>query len=245
MNRIILLPEEITNPSEVVVEDSHRWTHLRDIIKVKVGTSIKVCVLGVGLTSATILCCEQTRGLLRIEDDHIEKGAEPWLSLYFGLCRPPTMQKVFEHGTAMGIGDYHLIQGELSEKSYWKSKLIQKSFYQKYLNLGLSQSLIYYQLPCLHTYRGLRDLQIENGNGSKFFLDRDASKLFTDNPINWGEKISFAVGPERGWTEAERDYFLEAGFTPVRISSAILRVEHAIFHSVGQLELCRLKEGRK
>ena len=48
-----------------------------------------------------------------------------------------------------------------------------------------------------------------------------------------------AVGPEGGWIEAEVDSFCAVGFTPVRLSSRVLRVETAVTALLAQLELLR------
>lgn len=245
MNRIILFSEEVTNPKKIVITDNLRWGHLRDTLKVQPGARIKVCILGVGLAYATLMDSSRSGGIFSIDESEIQKGSEPWLSLYLGLCRPPTMQKIFEHGTAMGVGDFHLIQGQLSEKNYWKSRIFQKDLYRKYWQLGLSQSAIYFKLPNLHTYQDVRNFHPIKGHYSKFLLDPGASELFSSYPISFDDEISLAIGPERGWSESEKNYFLQAGFLPIRISSAILRVEHAVFHSIAQLELLRLQEVSK
>jgi len=240
MNRVILFPQELNDSKQVVIDDPLRLRHLRDVLRVKPGSEIRVSVLEQGIGSASVLKTDQGGVVLKLEN--LMPGSLPWLSVFLGLCRPPTLKKIFEHGTCMGVGAYHLVQGTLSEKSFWKSSLLQKERYRNIWNLGISQSNIYYQSPQLFQYGGTRELRLEECKGSRIFLDPEADALIADVGISFEDQIHLAIGPERGWTASEADLFQNAGFIPVRISSTTLRVEHALFHAIGQLELLRLKE---
>jgi RsmE family RNA methyltransferase len=49
------------------------------------------------------------------------------------------------------------------------------------------------------------------------------------------------IGPERGFTESEKNLILQSGAEMVRISSTTLRVEFAVFAALAQMEIFRLK----
>ena len=73
----------------------------------------------------------------------------------------------------------------------------------------------------------------------KFLLDLKSDKTFSDVTIDWNLPVTLAVGPERGWTPEDIERFHTAGFTSIKISSSILRVEHAVYSAISQLELIR------
>ena len=54
------------------------------------------------------------------------------------------------------------------------------------------------------------------------------------------DTITLAIGPERGFIPSEEELFIEKGFKPVKISESILRVEHAAFSSIAQLDFLRM-----
>ncbi len=72
----------------------------------------------------------------------------------------------------------------------------------------------------------------------KAFLERpEGRRLLADPagepPENWpsiarGEVVRLAVGPEGGFTEAERELALELGWLPIRLGPHILRIETAV-----------------
>ena len=49
----------------------------------------------------------------------------------------------------------------------------------------------------------------------------------------------FAVGPERGFTARELQQLLDLDFKQVKVSQSVLRVEHACFYGLAQLEYSR------
>jgi RsmE family RNA methyltransferase len=70
-------------------------------------------------------------------------------------------------------------------------------------------------------------------------LDLKTDKTFLDVDIDFSNPVTLAVGPERGFINSDIERFHQAGFTSIKISSSILRVEHAVYSAVSQLELLR------
>jgi len=60
-----------------------------------------------------------------------------------------------------------------------------------------------------------------------------------DVELDFAKPVTLAVGPERGWIAEDVERFHAAGFTSVKVSSSILRVEHAVYSAISQLELLR------
>ena len=80
-----------------------------------------------------------------------------------------------------------------------------------------------------------------NNAPQKFILDLKTDKSFLDVDINFDQPITLAIGPERGFIKEDLEPFHHAGFTSIKISSSILRVEHAVYSAISQLELLRAR----
>ena len=214
-----------------------RFLHLRDHLKIKNGDQLQVSVVNRGAGTATVHELTNESCLLKVSSLKTVVSAE--IKLILAAARPPTMKKIMEHGTTMGITHFEIIRADLSEKSFLDSKIMQPEESSKFLKLGLAQARGRYQMPTVavspRTYRPSA-LPKENEE-QRFFLDLRATRTFLQQSLNFEKPITLAIGPERGWSENERKAFLEAGFQPVLLSRVPLRVEHAVFSSLAQLEL--------
>jgi RsmE family RNA methyltransferase len=149
------------------------------------------------------------------------------------------MKKILEHGTTFGAKSFHFYKAELSEKSYLDSKIFINNAYNDFISDGLAQSGIYTHMPSLNLEKYNPATQYTNLQDQKFILDLDTDKTFQDFKISKNSLIHLAIGPERGFTKNDIAEFHAAGFQSVKISPTILRVEHAVYAAVAQLELLK------
>lgn len=247
MNSLLITNSVIKNRSENFLEISSPkiYQHLSLVLNKSNENKkqkYKVTLLNEGIFEATILKANETSIQLQLEGEL--PSFEPWIDVIIGASRPQTTKKILEHGTTFGLGSFHFFTASLSEKSYLTSKVFTEEK-EQYLHDGLSQSARYYQLPevTLH-HRNPADLFKEYDY--KFVLDFEDAKTFLEvqlpdlSKIKKGErspKMVIALGPERGFRKIDLDPFLSHGFQKVTISRSVLRVEHALFASLGQLEM--------
>lgn len=219
-----------------LISDQLILNHIHQTLKLKIGDTVKCTILNSGRTTGKI--SELTTDTCRLTLGNILPGNAQWFDLIIGLSRPQTTKKILEHATTFGAQRFHFFKAALSEKSYLDSKIFSDKSYEEYLLAGLSQASIYTQLP---------EFQMDKYNPAdqyktrpqKFILDLKAEKSFLDTKIDWSLPIILAIGPERGWIEEDLAHFHHAGFTSIKISSSILRVEHAVYSAISQLELLR------
>ena len=70
---------------------------------------------------------------------------------------------------------------------------------------------------------------IQETAGHRFFLDEaDAPPLFRQIPEERQDTVALLIGPEGGWTDAERDQARAAGWTSVSLGPLVLRAETAV-----------------
>lgn len=232
MNSLILQDEtgKITAPPIL--------SHIHSTLKLSVGDTIKCTVLNRGLCLGEVISLDSHQCQLKLSS--LTKGQEQWIDLVIGLSRPQTTKKILEHATTFGARKLHFFKSTLSEKSYLDSKIFVDQAYEEFFLAGLSQSALYTQLPefKLTTYNPADQYKQSE---QKFILDLNADISFLDTSINFHKPITLAIGPERGFVTEDIERFCHAGFTRVKISSSILRVEHAVYSAISQLELLRGK----
>ena len=232
MNSIILKDQS------GLITDKHLLDHIHATLKLKVGDLVKCSVLNRGLTKGEVL--ELTASSCQLRLSSITPGIPQWFDLIVGLSRPQTTKKILEHATTFGARSFHFYKAALSEKSYLDSKIFQNQAFEEFMLLGLSQSAIYSNLPefKLDQFNPAKNYQAAP---LKFVLDLKTDKSFLDVPIDFNQPITLAIGPERGFISEDLEAFHQAGFTSIKISSSILRVEHAVYSAISQLELLKAR----
>ncbi len=232
MNSLIL------KNADGVITDPQVLAHMHETLKARPGDTFKCTVLGFGLCLGTITDLTSSQCLLKLSD--ITKAQPQWFNLVVGISRPQTSKKVLEHATTFGASKIHFFKAALSEKSYLDSKVFEEKECTQYLLAGLSQSAIYDCLPKVQVDK-YNPADSYKNDPQKFILDLNAKENFLElkDSINFDTPVTLAIGPERGFISSDIEHFHQAGFKSVKISSSILRVEHAIYSAVSQLELIR------
>ncbi len=232
MNSIILKDQS------GLINDPVTLAHLHNTLKSKIGDKLKCTVLNVGLTQAHIVSISAHFCELKLGP--IQPGAKQWVDLVVGLSRPQTSKKILEHATTFGVRKIHFYKAALSEKSYLASKIFEAQAYEEFLINGLSQSALYDRLPEFKLDKYNPAAQYKN-EAQKFVLDLNGKTSFLNSPIDFEKPITIAIGPERGFISEDLEHFHSSGFESIKISSSILRVEHAVYCAFSQLELLRNK----
>lgn len=232
MNSIIL------NSSDGAITDPQVLEHIIHNLKASVGDRYKCTVLDRGLCIGTIKTLSPS--LCQLDLSNIQSPTPQWFNLIVGVSRPQTSKKVLEHATTFGAKSIHFFKAMLSEKSYLDAKVFEQKEFNDYLLAGLSQSALYSSLPKVKVDK-YNPADSYKEHSQKFILDLNAKDNFLDlsSSINFDTEVTLAIGPERGFISEDIERFHQAGFKSVKISSSILRVEHAIYSAVSQLELIR------
>ena len=233
MNRILIFDHDI-NQKNIVVKDSQVIEHIHYVLKAKKGDSLSLCLVNQTLATGIIRTIDEKQ--VKIVIIRFEDGLTLPYKLEVAASRPPTMKKVLEHGTSLGVSHFSIFKAELSDKSYLQSHIYKTNEMEQFLSLGLAQSKSLYQLP---TYEVALERK-ENDCTQKYFLSLTAKKTFAHEQIDFSKSITLAIGPERGWTTWEEEYYLSMGYRPILIGETTLRVEIATFAALGQLEMLRL-----
>jgi 16S rRNA (uracil1498-N3)-methyltransferase len=234
LNNVLLFQHELQKENLYCVRETKTLVHIKEVLKKKTGDKLSICLVDIGLGEGKIL--ELTNENVVIEVLSQSKGLSQGLSLLVAVSRPPTMKKILEHGTSLGVSHFHFYVSKLTEKSFLDAKLFRENQYQQYLALGLSQSKVYFRLPKVDLHTSL-PLDLDLNEEQKYLLKMEAGTSFRDSKPDLNRPITLALGPERGLTLSENEAFIDRGFIPIEITPSTLRVEIACFAALAQIQL--------
>jgi len=245
VNNLILSSQNVqqlgNNKFEVISNELSY--HLKSILKLRDGTSLKL----------KVLLPDKAEGLAKVYFDGQQKIKITVIStnekvltrkIHLGLAttRPLMAKRILEHATTLGAASFNFFEADLSEKSYFDSKVYKDEVSKKYIYKGMSQCSRYISVPMFNRYESL-DLCIKyfkNQNIPLFWLDRDGEATLSEAACV-GE-VALLIGPERGWTKREVEYFRYLGVECVKLSNSNLRVEFAVSAAFAQLEFIEMSK---
>lgn len=233
MNSIVVFEHEFKQ-NRITIADAHRLSHLQQVIKAKLGQELKVTVLGHGLSVAQISKIDSREMIMEVIKD-FQQPQYPHIHLVVGLSRPPTMKKILEHASSMGVRYFHFFPAKLSEKSYGDSKIWSDGKAEQAMIDGLSQSAHYWHCPEIHLYKSMNQLPSFDSADRRILSLADGQKK-SMKPIDKEKDLVLAFGPERGFTSEEDQILQERGFQAVSLGPSVLRVEIAVFASLAQAQ---------
>jgi RsmE family RNA methyltransferase len=156
------------------------------------------------------------------------------LRMAVAFARPIQLRRIFRDLSNMGVSAVDLIGTDLGEKSYRDTKLIKDGGARQALIEGAVQARDTI-LPALDVYENL-DSWLKERPWEKTGSQRISLLLAMDNVRTEGSffnisttsrPVVIAVGPERGWSDREREIFEKAGFLRLSMGSRSLRTETA------------------
>lgn len=202
MNIILLQADDWLGDGLAVVRD-RRAVHLREVLKVAVGDSIRVGRLG-GLCGRGVIEALDASGVrLRVELSE-PPPARHRFEIALALPRPKMLRRILRQCAEFGVADLHLIHSARVEKSYWQSPLLQPERLQEALLMGLERSRDTIA-PRVHLHRRFRP-----------FVEDQLPLICAGRPCwiaDWGAPLALVdappqpalvmIGPEGGFVPFE------------------------------------------
>ena len=233
MNRLLIFDYNLES-KKAFTADKSVIEHAHSTLKLSKGQNVLLALANYGLASSTV--SEISESGIAFEIEEVTKKPKGNYHIEVAASRPPTMKKVLEHGTSLGVSHFDVFKADLSDKSYLQSQVFKKESLEKLTSLGVSQGKNLCHLPEVN----ISERKPSNENFQKYILSPHGDKTLATENIDFSQEISLLIGPERGFTMAEEKKWKEAGYKPILISEQTLRVEIALFVALGQLEMLRL-----
>ena len=161
------------------------------------------------------------------------------LRMAVSFVRPIQIRRLFRDLSNIGVSAIDLVGADLGEKSYRDTKLLKDGGARAALIEGAVQARDT-QVPDLTIYENfenwINEHPWESASGKQSRFARIPLLLAMDNIrpegsffhlAPSGRPAVIAVGPERGWSDHERDLFEQKGFLRLSMGERALRTETA------------------
>jgi len=155
--------------------------------------------------------------------------------LLIGTPRPPTARRLMKDLTTLGASELHFVATDLGDKSYLQSTLWDGE-YRKYLKEGAAQTRSTL-LPRVEQHPSLRRaLAAGTEGGTRVWFDEGGAPWdghLVHGSSTSGTPLWLALGPERGWSAAERALLADQGWALAGLGPRVLRTETACALALG------------
>ncbi|HWL16590.1 MAG TPA: RsmE family RNA methyltransferase [Opitutus sp.] len=236
MNLILFEPAEIALP---LPRTDRRAIHLLDVLHRQPGDTFDAGLIDGPRGKGT---------LVRIDADVLEL-AFAWTSqpaapepivVILGLPRPQTARDVLRDATTLGVGALHFVRTARSDPNYATSRLWTTDEWRRHVVAGAEQAFDT-RLPAVTHDRTLAAALSDIAAGTRrLALDNYEASQPLGRMRALAAPVCVALGPERGWADADRELLRQHAFEFVHLGSRVLRAETAL---VATLTLVRAQLG--
>ncbi len=205
--------------------DDPRARHLRETVGVRLGSTFHVGIENQRRGLATLASLEPTLRFT-VQWELVPQTRLP-LTAIVGLPRPQTAKKLLHDLASLGVIRIVFFEAEKSDPSYAQSSLWRDDEWREPLRKGAEQACSAH----VPSVRHQPDLASALGDIDRQGWNVSLDPYVASGPLGAAAKNfsggCLALGPERGWSDAERQALAEAGFTAYHLGDRILRVETA------------------
>ena len=213
-----------------------RAQHLCKVLQVEVGALVFVGFVN-GPRARAEVAMKGADGSFELRVIAAEPAPELMpITLLIGLPRPHTARRILFEGASLGVREMHFFTADHSEPSYAKSRLWRTDEWRERILRGTEQAFGTH-LPEVTLHKDIQSALAAQKNGTmRVALDNyeAANGLATILPEN-SNSVALAVGPERGWSTAERTIFRESRWELAHLGPNVMRLETACVAAVATI----------
>jgi RsmE family RNA methyltransferase len=211
-----------------------RTIHLLKVLHKKAGDDFEAGILGGMKGTGKIEKINLDGSILFTIQVSQPPAARLRLRMAVSFVRPIQLRRIFRDLSNIGVSAIDLVAADMGEKSYRDTKLLIDGGAQAALVEGAVQARDT-RIPEFKIYDNLeswlKGYPWENTDNTRIPLliaadnVRAEGSFFHISPTS--RPFVVAVGPERGWSDRERDLFEKAGFLRLSMGDRALRTETA------------------
>jgi RsmE family RNA methyltransferase len=227
MNIILFEAREAGRP---LPRRDERTIHLLKTLRKKPGDSFAAGILGGRLGTGTVESIDAEGGLVYSLDLSEEPPKRLPIRIAVGFPRPIQTRRLLRDLSNLGLLGVDLVGTDLGEKSYRDTRLLVDGGARSALVEGAVQARDT-GIPALGAYPSLDDWleKVTDAFRDALLIAPDnvrPSGAMADLPVR-SRPVVLAIGPERGWSDRERELLEEAGFLRLSLGKRALRTETA------------------
>lgn len=228
MNMNIILFEK--NPTNGIIPISdYRAQHILNILKLKKNDYFYMGIINKSQGIARIISIDENE--IRIEYSSEETPKAFPITLIVAQVRPICMKRILREATCLGVKKIIITGAETTEKSYSNAKIWKEEEYKEFLLAGAMQSG-QSTIPNVVLVSSVQNAVDSDDSNIKFILDNKGKSVKQFSDIDFLSKtiqnVSIAIGPERGWTDREREIFQINDYQCIEMGKRIMRTETAV-----------------
>lgn len=236
VNLVLFEPAELGQP---LPRSDARAAHLLRVLRRRTGDTFDAGVINGPRGKGTLMAVGDDALTLSFAWQTPAPPAEPF-TLIVGLPRPQTARDILRDATTLGVAAMHFVGTDRGEPSYARSTLWTSGEWRRHVLAGASQACST-RIPDVTFRQSLAAVIASLDDGSRLALDNYEAPL----PLSCGEVSGaghtvLAVGSERGWSSAEREFLRAHDFRFHHLGSRVLRTESAC---LAALAILRAKQG--
>ena len=239
VNLVLLTEKELADGLGL---DDARAVHLLETVGLKVGATFHIGIKNAKRGIATVTALHPKLVFSVKLEAEIQKRIP--LAVIVGLPRPQTAKKVLHDLASIGADEIIFFDTEKSDAGYATSSLWKGSEWTEHIEKGAEQAcsaLIPKVERCASLAEALGKLR---GDNWRIALDPYEASQALGEAVPNSTRAVLAIGPERGWSAAERALLLKNHFLLCHLGDRILRVESAALAG-GMIMLSQLKVWEK
>lgn len=151
------------------------------------------------------------------------------VTLLVSQVRPICMKRILREAVCLGVERIVITGADLTEKSYSKANFYINGEYKKVLFEGAMQAAQTGMSEVVFTDKLDDAVKLFDDSYNKIMLDNvlKSDRLSSWNPDKAKTKTVLSIGPERGYTDRERELLMKNGFEAKTIGTRVLRTETA------------------
>jgi len=241
LNLILFTPDETGAP---LPRTDPRAVHLLSVLRRGPGATFDAGLVNGPRGKGTLVAVHADALVLEFAWGAAPAPLDP-LVLLLGLPRPQTARDLLREATTLGATEIHFVLTARSDPNYAASTLWSSGEWRRHCLAGAEQAFDT-RIPAVTWDRTLAAALAALPAGLvRIGLDNyEAPAALGQSPVLAGaadRAVVLALGPERGWAEADRMQLRAAGFTLAHLGPRVLRTETAM---VAAVAILRSRQGR-
>jgi RsmE family RNA methyltransferase len=233
----ILLPKNAKS-----IRDPNQITHIKEILKSKIGDSLSIGELGGNIGKAIIAKIDENEVFLRDVTLDKKPPAKLDVTVILALPRPKVLRRLIMDMTSLGVNKLIIVNSYRSQKSYWQSPLLERI--DEFVFEGLQQAID--TVPPVIEFKKRFKPFVED-EFPALLLDKEQDNAVIAHPYasqSWKSYLDsshketmpkvLCIGAEGGWIDYEVDLLCHHGCTAVSLGDRILRTETVVSVLLGQ-----------
>lgn len=234
----IILFSEIPDAFSLPYNDE-RAQHIRKVLRLKPGDTFSAGVINGEKVVCELTGFDDQAKLLSITCIARFDVVSPLLSpvtLLVGQVRPICMKRILREAASLGVSRILVVGADTAERSYREAGIWRSGEYVRHVIDGGQQAAAT-GIPEVHLFRSVDEVLQALASQTDAGLRRAGTRIVLDNiipsiplqtvAVDPQQEILLAIGPERGWSDRERELFLTHGFHAAGMGVRVLRTETA------------------